>query len=226
EHQELARLGGARRRAAARAVDEAHLADDVAGAEGGQRAVHVAADVLEDVDPALLDDEQRVARVVLAKQLLAADEFALLASPQEHVGVLGSQLGEEPPAVQLAFLGHTSCIARTRRSPQVIRRAAPARRRSPGARGRGSRAPPRAARSRRSARAAPSAVRAAGPVRWRRAWRAEASRSPPAASARTPRPAALPRRARAPPLPAARPAASTGSPDARGPLRSACASAR
>src|SRR5262249_39773608 len=92
----------------------------------GQAAIDVAADVLEDVHPPALHDEERIARVVFVEQLFAADEDALFARAQHHVGVLGSELGEQPPFVELAVVCHHATFSslhgplnpeRVRRSP-------------------------------------------------------------------------------------------------------------
>src|SRR5207248_823269 len=225
KNQEFAGLGGTRRGAAAGAVDEAHLADHVAGPERSERPVDVAADVLEDVYPAALDDEERVAGIVFPEQLLAADEIALLAGVEDHVGILGRELGEQAPAVQLAFVGHASCIAWTPRGPQVIRRAARDLRRWRDVWARGADISPRGGRRRRSARAARGGARASGLAPSKRACPQGTCRSPPAASARTLRRAARLRSGRRRPLPATPRAASAASRDGHGPRRSACASA-
>src|SRR5439155_19996750 len=181
KNQEFAGLGGTRRGAAAGAVDEAHLADHVAGPERSERPVDVAADVLEDVHPAALDDEERVAGIILPEQLLAADEIALLAGVEDDVGILGRELGEQAPAVQLAFVGHASCIAWTPRGPQVIRRGARDLRRWHDVWARGADVSRRGGRPPRSARVARGGARAADPAPSRRACPGGARRSPPAA---------------------------------------------
>ena len=106
EHEEFGALGGARRGRPARAVDEAHLADHVARPEGSQRPVHVTADVLEDVHPPALDDEERIACVVLVEELLAAHQDPFLAGLEHHLRVLGGELREQAPSIELAVVRH------------------------------------------------------------------------------------------------------------------------
>src|SRR5207248_9205403 len=102
-------------RRARRAIEETHLAEEIAGTDAGQHLLDAPGDELGDDDGAAADDEHLLAGIALAADDLAALERALFhAPPQHHQLGLGDVL-EQPHFAQegerLGGAGHPTAPA-------------------------------------------------------------------------------------------------------------------